>query len=202
MSDYFSHKLKDDEDVVMFIRKHPATFLVPFLKAAIFIAIPFALMKYLLMNKWLSLVFFGLLIIGFVILLYEWFTWYLDSYLITNQRVIRIKQKGLFSREVRETPYEKIQEVTCKIEGVLATVFNFGSVFVHTMVSKDPLVLASIKRPQEVKEKIIEIQERVEDSDEEGLTAEELVKFIEKIKVGRFTKKVRVTPDEENDRSL
>ncbi len=181
--------------MVMFLRKHPLTFLLPLLKSALIIAIPFLLMKYLLANKWLALVFVGLIVVGVVLLIYEWFTWYLDSYLITNKRIVRIHQKGLFSREVRETSYDKIIDITFKVEGMLATLFNFGHVNIFTTISKDPLILFSVSNPQEVKEKISEVCAKIQKASGEGLTAEDLVKFIEKIKVGRFTKKIRAVPE-------
>ena len=57
------------------------------------------------------IIFLFLLAIGIIILIRLIVSWYYNAFLITNERVILYRQKGLFNREVSEVEYQKIQDV-------------------------------------------------------------------------------------------
>lgn len=61
-----------------------------------------------------------------------WVNYYLDYWIITNQRVISTYQKGLFRREVSELSLSRIQDLTVNVKGVLKTFFNFGHLEIRT----------------------------------------------------------------------
>lgn len=58
--------------------------------------------------------------------------YYLDVWIITNQRIINIEQKGLFARIISEQRLSRIQDVTSEVKGILNTLFGYGNVFVQT----------------------------------------------------------------------
>jgi len=72
------------------------------------------------------------LLIGFLLRFHDY---YLSVQIITSQRVIDISQNGLFGREVNELQYEKIEDITHKQNGFIATIFNFGDIVVQTAAS-------------------------------------------------------------------
>lgn len=61
-----------------------------------------------------------------------WLTHYLTAWIITNRRVIAIRQRGLFHREVSEMAMERIENVTAETPGFIATVLDFGNVKIET----------------------------------------------------------------------
>ena len=57
----------------------------------------------------------------------RWTDYYLDVWYITSNRIVAINQKGLFRREIIDLRYEKIQDTTVELNGVIPTLLNFGT---------------------------------------------------------------------------
>ena len=180
--DYFTQDLKEGEEVVIILRKHWASFLWPILKTFTILVIPFFLVFFLFATLWGMIVFFVWISIGFAYGLHKWITWYFDSFVITNWRIINIDQRGLFSRSVSETNLRNIQDVTYEIHGLMATAFNYGSVKVQTAGSDGTLKISSIPEPKSVQDLILELQTKVSKQGGEKMSAEELISFINKAK--------------------
>lgn len=88
--------------------------------------------------------------------------WYYSIFIVTNQRIIEVQQKGFFNRKVREFGLDKIQNVNYHIKGIQATLFNFGNINVQTYVGD--MVMDTIHRPVQTHQKIIEVVHRVKPS--------------------------------------
>lgn len=85
--------------------------------------------------------------------------YYLDTWIVTNERIVNIEQKGLFSRTVSEQKLFRIQDVTSELNGVFPTVLNYGEVYVQTAGEKTRFIFKQVPDPQRVAKKIIEIIE-------------------------------------------
>jgi len=84
-----------------------------------------------------------------------WTDYYLDIWVVTNNRIMNIEQKGLFKREVSTLRIERIQDVTIKVDGIVATVLGFGDVCVQTAGETEEFVIEGIANPENVKRKIL-----------------------------------------------
>ncbi len=140
-------KLFPDEIVLLVIRRHWIVFAVPallfgvlFVLPAIALAAAFALFPALAAPapaasaKFLFALYLLVLTLGIFIF---WMKYYLDAWIITDQRIIDIEQHGLFHREVSEIAMERIQNVTIEIPGFLATVMKFGTIKIQTASESD-----------------------------------------------------------------
>jgi uncharacterized membrane protein YdbT with pleckstrin-like domain len=67
-----------------------------------------------------------------MILFIQWTNYYLNVWYITEKRIIDVVQKGIFHREVSSIRFDKIQDITVDVNGVIATFLNFGDVDVQT----------------------------------------------------------------------
>lgn len=94
-------------------------------------------------------------IVGLAIFGYRFLGWYFSVYIITDERLIQIKQSGFFSRSVQDISHNRIQSVNYEIKGVQATMFKFGTVFVQTFAGD--LILRFIHRPEEVQQHLNKI---------------------------------------------
>ena len=83
-----------------------------------------------------------------------------DIFILTNQRVINIDQRGFFSRRVAETELENIQNVSYEIKGPIKSILNFGDVMISTAGNTVGLALANVENPHFVQEKIVELQKK------------------------------------------
>lgn len=104
-----------------------------------------------------SFVFFIYLLILCLIALIIWIDYYLDTWVITNTRIIDIEQHGLFNREVSEIPLERVQDVTIEVEGIIRTLLHFGTIRVQTAGERE-FTIRNIPHLEEVKETILKMQ--------------------------------------------
>ncbi|HEC32874.1 MAG TPA: hypothetical protein ENI63_01280 [Candidatus Kaiserbacteria bacterium] len=84
-----------------------------------------------------------------------WTNYYLDIWIVTNNRIVNIEQRGLFDREVSTLRIERIQDVTLEINGIIATVLDFGDVNVQTAGESEEFIMKGIANPERVKSKIL-----------------------------------------------
>jgi hypothetical protein len=95
----------------------------------------------------------GSMLLGAVWLFYAWMAWYFSIAIITDQRFIRITQRGLFNRSVVSVSLEKIQNVNYQISGLQQTVLKFGTIMVQTIVGD--LILEQMSHPERIHEALI-----------------------------------------------
>lgn len=102
---------------------------------------------------------FQLFGLGFLVILaawfYRWIGWYYTVYIVTNERIVEIKQRGFFNRRVSEFGLDKVQNVNYSIRGFQAVVFQFGDIIAQTYVGD--LIMSTIHKPVHIHEQIIEI---------------------------------------------
>ena len=153
---YFADQF-DDEEVLMVFRKHPVVMrkgLVLAMMGPLLGVIPAAI-KPTLGFGW----FFGGLAAGFVlgILLFVpgWIAWYYSVFIVTDQRLIQITQKGLFHRAVVDIGLNQIQMVNYEIAGLQETLLGFGTIMVQTYMGD--LVIHDVHHPAKIQKRMLHI---------------------------------------------
>lgn len=109
--------------------------------------------------RYLLLFFLSISLLFFWNLL--WFAildYYLNCYLVTNQRIIQVEMKGLFNFAYSSIFYDKIQDMTVTIKGFLPAIFRFGDIQIQTAGELGRFVLQQISDPEIVKQVILEAQ--------------------------------------------
>lgn len=90
-----------------------------------------------------------------------WVHYYLDVYIVTNQRVLTIDQVDFFNREVSEADIGNVQDVEVIVNGFFATVFNFGDVRIQTAgADSRTLFFNDIPYPYKAKDLILQFAEQ------------------------------------------
>jgi uncharacterized membrane protein YdbT with pleckstrin-like domain len=84
-----------------------------------------------------------------------WTDYYLDVWYVTNERIIAVEQKGLFWREIIDLRYEKVQDVTVEISGIISTLLDFGDLHVQTAGVGREIILRKAAKPDEAKRIIL-----------------------------------------------
>lgn len=75
-------------------------------------------------------------------------TWYGTCFIITNQRVIIVIRTGYFKKNVQETPFSSIAEISYQTNGFLQMLLSFGSIKLTFPPPREPFFLHSIGRPE------------------------------------------------------
>ncbi|MFZ3043685.1 MAG: PH domain-containing protein [Minisyncoccia bacterium] len=162
-------ELEPGEHVVKETRKHWFLFLAELLPYAILAVIPFALPKLLMLAPPLVpyAAFFDYhtplmrAVLG-VWLLVTWtsawgtFTrYYLNAWVLTNQRIVTIKQRKYFNREVSSLFLSRVQDVTTSVIGVVPSLLGLGDIKVQTAAEDVEFVMHGIPRPEQMRDIIL-----------------------------------------------
>lgn len=166
----------DDEQVVLFLRRHWFIFFVHILSVlgAILGLVLIYFFFILATGEFSQTEYYDLLLfiesLGtlfvwnlFFIL---WLDFYLDAWIVTNERIININQRGFFNREISELKLTKIQDVTSEIVGFIPTILSYGDIYVQTAGEVERFVFRQIPNPNEVKNMIVQLQEKEQKSEE------------------------------------
>ena len=98
---------------------------------------------------WVFLVFVA---VGLVGLFYSIILWYFSIYIVTDQRIRQITQKGFFKKSVVDLGLDRIQSISYGVPGILGGVFGFGTILIQTAVGD--LVISMVPRPEKVYNKL------------------------------------------------
>ena len=108
-----------------------------------------------------SVLFIGvylLLLIGLE--LYGIVDFYLDVYIVTDKRIVDIRQDGLFKRQISELHLRQVQDVNANVQGFFQTLLHFGDVHIQTAGERENFVFQSIPHPYSVAKEIVNLHQR------------------------------------------
>ncbi|MEK9157348.1 MAG: PH domain-containing protein [Patescibacteria group bacterium] len=77
--------------------------------------------------------------------------YWLDVWIVTNERIINSEQHGLFNRVVSEVHLNQIQDITSEQRGLLGTFLTFGNVYAQTAAERERFTFKNIDNPDTVK---------------------------------------------------
>ncbi|HUC20237.1 MAG TPA: PH domain-containing protein [Candidatus Polarisedimenticolaceae bacterium] len=148
-----------DEEVVLVFRQHPVVMrkqLIYGMLAILVGLIPLVIwplsdvaLKIFLITPVLVLVYW----------FYHWIGWFYSVYIVTDQRLIDIHQKGLFNRKVSEVGFDKIQSINYHINGLQAAMLGYGDITVLTY--SNDWTLPSVHHPEAVHEEMMAVARMV-----------------------------------------
>lgn len=95
--------------------------------------------------------------------------YWLDVWVISNERIISVEQKGLFARTFAESKLYRLQDVSSKIEGFLPTMFHYGDVVVQISTSTQNAVIHQVDHADLIARKIMELAEECKERHENDL---------------------------------
>jgi len=94
----------------------------------------------------------GGLLLGVLIFCYHFIMWYFTLYIVTDERLRQVTQRGLFGKDVVELRLSKIQNISYNIPGFTGEVFKFGTIVIQTFVGD--LVIHKVEHPAEIYNKL------------------------------------------------
>jgi uncharacterized membrane protein YdbT with pleckstrin-like domain len=94
---------------------------------------------------------FGFLL-GLILFFYHYIMWYFTIYVVTNQRIRQITQRGFFGKDVVELRLSKIQNISYNIPGFSGEIFGFGTIVIQTFVGD--LVIRNVEHPEKTYNKL------------------------------------------------
>ncbi len=162
--------LNPNEEIIIETRQHWIFIFFGLVKFGLLLLLPFVVYAFLsnqqpgFLSEYFKLIWGGLWLYFFgisVFLTKFWIDYYLNVWVVTNQRVFDVELKGLFNFEVAVFTLGNIQDVTISIQGPLATLFNYGNVLVQTAGENMTFTFRQIAAPQRIQEQVVELSRQI-----------------------------------------
>lgn len=100
---------------------------------------------------------YSLFVIG--LMLYGFIDYYLDVYIITNERIVSVEQNGFFRREISELHLHQIQDVSARVDGFFPTLIHYGDVYIQTAGERENFIFKAVPNPYKVSKLIVDLHE-------------------------------------------
>lgn len=165
-------KQKSYEHIQYILHRHPLTFLPTILIFLVLASIPLGISvvvgemfpsegevpSSLSLIGTLTASAYYLLILTFFYT--QFIIYYLDVWVVTDDRVIDVDQQTLFSRSISELDLASIQDVTTDIKGFFPTLFDYGDVMVKTASDNPNIIFRNVPHPNKVRADLVDLSDK------------------------------------------
>ncbi len=176
-------QLEDDERIISVIRRHWFFLFLQCSSIVILMLAPLIILLVVssvspsivstLFAQYTPHLFFGIacwFLINWMLLAIIWTDHYLDIWTITDRRIIKIDQIKLFNRHVSSFRLERLQDLTVEVDGIIATLLDYGTIHAETASGHDEQFTASfLPHPEQIKSTILESADARTHSQERAL---------------------------------
>lgn len=156
----------EGERIILVLRRHPVVFFITILYFLILTVVPLGV-RLVVPSEFLPSP--GGFVEGLLIILvtiyylslwlfftFAWVDYYLDLWIVTDDRIINIEQAGLFNRVISEQSIVRVQDVTSEVRGLLPTFLNYGHVYVQTAGERARFIFEQVPQPDLVKKVVLQ----------------------------------------------
>lgn len=134
------------------------------------------------------------LLFVWVFFLHHWVDYFLDVWIVTDERILNIVQNGLFSRTVSEVSIVNIQDVTAITHGKMQTLLDFGDVSIQTAAEEGRFLFDNVANPEGIASRITEVHETAVYKKEKGEHPAEYNVHAPRSKKSRSVNRKKATP--------
>lgn len=89
-----------------------------------------------------------------------WIDVYFDVWIVTNERIVNVEQKDLFTRRVSELRFSRVQDVTSEINGIIPSILNYGDVYVQTAGEQARFIFHNVPDPIAIKDLVMGLAQK------------------------------------------
>lgn len=152
--------LKPGEHIRAFARRHWLTLMPPLFLALFLIVLPFFLLFPLF--AWGApgiFLFAACVVFGILTAVRSFWTWDADVLIVTECRVVVVRQRGVFHRAVGEMMLADVTDVQWMRRGVWETVIPMGTLTIAGSSSQGALTMHRVPRPDRLQALLNELRE-------------------------------------------
>ncbi len=154
----FGKHLEEDEHVTLLVHKH----WIIGVRGLLLPSVSFVLAWWLLYAAPYRMVFFVVSLWSFYSVLWwlrNFFNYYLDAWIITDQGIIDLEWQGWFHRQSARVLYSDIQGVSYEIQGLVGTMLRYGTIAAEKISTGAAIKLAQVGNPRSVEAVILKNME-------------------------------------------
>ncbi len=158
---------KDYEEVLVLLYRHWFTLFITMVAFGLMLLLP--VVVYWLVNRYapsldigpfLNLFTIIYLLVWWLSLFYRVTMYLLDTWIVTDHRILDNEQKGFFSRLVSEMHIDRVQDVSVKVQGFIPTLLDYGDIEIQTAGTEEKFIFKQVPHPNAVRELIMKAHSR------------------------------------------
>lgn len=153
---------KDYEVVLILLYRHWWTLFVDLLMFVMLFFLPFVIEWFIggaLISWGADSAFHFLLSVYFLVwwssIFYRITMYLLDTWIVTDHRILDNEQHGFFNRTVAELSLHTIQDISVSVSGLIPTFFDYGDVEIQTAGTLPKFVFKQVPHPNHVRDIIM-----------------------------------------------
>lgn len=144
-----------DEKIILVLRQHPITqvknlfillfsfLVIPWLLKTAGILAFFPNQFRLAFNVFLVVLFLGMALRYFLL-------WFFNVYIITDERIIDVDFLSMIYKNISTAKIENIEDITKQTSGIMASVFDYGTILIQTAATKNEFEFEHVPHPAAV----------------------------------------------------
>ncbi|QQR65019.1 PH domain-containing protein [Candidatus Kaiserbacteria bacterium] len=159
-------QLDDDEEILLQVRKHWFVLCMHVISIVVLAILPLpffgvatsstTITKLIPINDaFVVTLYCAWLIILWMVLFSIWTNYYLDVWTVTNKRLIATDQQGFFRRTMSSFRLERMQDISVRVDGILATFLDYGTLEIQTAGEENLFKVTGIPCPADIKALIV-----------------------------------------------
>ncbi|MFA6814333.1 MAG: hypothetical protein GX943_02545 [Candidatus Pacebacteria bacterium] len=151
-----SFEIQDrDEEIILILRQHPITQVKSiFILLFSFLFVP-SLLKVSGLIDFLPekfrFAFYAFIFILFLGMTFRSFLiWFFNVYIITDERIIDVDFLSMIYKNISTAKTENIEDVTKNTSGIMASLFDYGTIYIQTAAAKNEFEFEHVPHPAKV----------------------------------------------------
>lgn len=162
----------NEEEVVLVLRQHPITLLGKILTIIGLALVPFIFpnlpLKDFIPDSYKAAMILGWFTMLSGIALETFLVWFFSVFIITDERIIDVDFISLLYKDISSAKIDVIQDISSKTGGLMATIVDYGTVYIQTAGESTEIQFENVPQPAKVAAILNEMLEEEEKEKLEG----------------------------------
>ncbi len=151
------------EKTILVARRHWLFLFLPLFIIAVFSLVPVLIYFFIAAKSWYHVFssLYWFLVSAYYLALwclffYNIMIYALNIFVLTNKRVIKKEQRGLFRHKEAELNLTHIEDVSTKVIGPIAELFRYGDLQIQTAATQGKFFFDRLPSPEKIKQAILQ----------------------------------------------
>lgn len=154
--DYTFKGQRTDETVEEVVKNHPFVLFWPGVKAIILLAIPVGVFFFSGASSYFALATVVFVLAAFAVFSKPYYEFAASVLILTNQRIMYLKQLGFFGRKIIETELRNIVDISSDTSGPIRMSLGFGDLIIRTAGASTgtEIIVRNISDPFDIQQEV------------------------------------------------
>lgn len=144
----------NEEKIVLLLRRHPITQVKKIALAIVFFFLPILFFSSPLLEffppRYKVALVLGWYLILTSFVLQSFLVWFFNVFIVTDERIIDVDFSNLIYKNISSAKIDNIEDITIETGGVMASVVDYGTIYIQTAGEKPEIEFEDVPQPAKV----------------------------------------------------